>query len=67
MEILFFHKTKDEELSIGLQVCYKNQQGYYNKLGIITDSYEQNGVKLYIINTSFGSYAANELKLIKKE
>lgn len=65
MEILLFKKTADTDLHIGLKVCYKDQNGFYTKIGVITDTYEQDGITLYLINTSFGSYAANELKLIK--
>ena len=66
MEILLFKKTQDSDLHIGLKVCYKDLEGNYTKLGVITDTYEQDGVILYLINTSMGSYAANELKLIKE-
>lgn len=66
MEILLFHETTDNDLSEGLRICYKDTNGDYSKLGFITDHYEQDGIKLYLINTSFGSYSANELKLIKK-
>lgn len=65
MEILLFHKTTDNDLKKGLKVCYKNINGIYNKLGVITDVIELDGVKNYLINTSFGSYTADELKLIK--
>lgn len=65
MEILLDHKTDDSDLNPGMQVCYKNTDGFYNKLGFITDSYEQDGIKLYLINTAMGSYSADELKLIK--
>lgn len=66
MNILLFHQTKDSDLQKGLQVCYKDINGYYSKLGIITDTLEIDGVMNYIINTSFGSYTADELKLIKQ-
>jgi len=66
MEILLFHLTTDEDLTQGLQVCYKDINGAYSKLGVITDIYERDGVKNYLINTSFGAYCANELKLIKQ-
>ncbi len=66
MEILLFKKTADTDLSEGMEVCYKDINGSYSKLGIITDIVELNGVKNYIINTSFGSYTADELKLIKQ-
>lgn len=65
MEILLFKKTKDSDLKVGLQVCYPNQYGGYSKLGNITDIIEQDGVKLYLLNTSMGAYMAEELKLIK--
>jgi hypothetical protein len=67
MEILLLKETKDSDLHIGLKVCYKDINGNYSKLGVITDSYEQDGITLYLINTAMGSYAANELKLIKDE
>jgi len=67
MEILINKQTQDSDLNIGLQVCYKNLYGGWSKLGIITDIIEdKNGIKEYLINTSFGSYLADELKLIKK-
>lgn len=66
MEILLLHKTTDNDLTKGMKVCYKDTSGNYSKLGIITDSYTQDGIMLYLINTSFGAYAADELKLIKK-
>lgn len=67
MEILLFHLTTDDDLKEGLQVCYKDLNGNYSKLGIITDVYENAfGIKNYLINTSFGAYCADELKLIKK-
>lgn len=68
MEILLYKKTKDSDLSKGMQVCYKNLQGAYTQLGIITDIVTAEcGTKNYLINTSFGSYTADELKLIKKD
>ncbi|MDA3781153.1 MAG: hypothetical protein PF487_13150 [Bacteroidales bacterium] len=66
MEILLLKKTKDSDLKIGLQVCYKDLQGGYSKLGTITDTYVHLRFTHYIINTSFGAYLADELKLIKK-
>lgn len=65
MEILLFYKTTDDDLTKGLKVCYKDINGNYSKLGIITDAMEIDGVMNYIINTSFGAYTADELKLIK--
>jgi hypothetical protein len=65
MEILLNKLTIDNDLKIGMQVCYKDINGFYSKLGFITDFYEAYGIKNYIINTSFGAYHANELKLIK--
>jgi len=64
MEILLFKKTKDSDLKVGLQVCYQNLNGGYSKLGNITDIIEQDGVKLYLLNTAMGAYMAEELKLI---
>lgn len=65
MEILLFKKTTDEDLKIGMKICYKNTYGVYSKIGKITDTYISDGVTLYLINTSFGAYTADELKLIK--
>jgi hypothetical protein len=67
MEILINKQTQDIDLNIGMQVCYQNINGGWSKLGFITDIIEdRNGIKEYLINTSFGSYLANELKLIKQ-
>ena len=65
MEILLLKKTTDADMEIGQQVCYKDQNGSYTKLGIITDWIMIDGVMNFLINTSFGSYTADELKLIK--
>jgi ribosomal protein L35AE/L33A len=65
MEILLYKKTTDADLQIGQKICYKDQNGFYSKLGIITDWYFSQGVLNFLINTSFGSYTADELKLIK--
>ncbi len=65
MEILLNKKTTDKDLKMGLQVCYKDQNGIYSKLGVITDWVMREGVLNFLINTSFGSYTADELKLIK--
>lgn len=65
MKVKLFHKTTDSDLEKGMQVCYKDINGNYSKLGIITDAMEINGEMNYIINTSFGSYTADELKLIE--
>jgi len=65
MKILTFHKTTDSDLKQGLQVCYKNIDGVFNNLGVITDIItDKDGIKNYILNTSFGAYMADELKLI---
>lgn len=67
MNILINKKTKDADLKIGMQVCYCDISGAYSKLGVITDTYKDKGGFIeYIINTSFGSYLASELKLIEK-
>jgi hypothetical protein len=66
MKILLFKKTKDSDLRVGLQVCYKSINGNYGMLGVITDILETKPLKEYILNTSFGSYTADELKLIKE-
>lgn len=65
MEILLFKKTKDSDLKVGMKVCYSDLNGAYTNTGDITDIIEQDGVKLYLINTSMGAYMAEELKLIK--
>jgi hypothetical protein len=65
MEVLLFKKTKDSDLEIGQKICYKDQGGNYSKIGFITDWIMIDGVLNFIINTSFGSYTADELKLIK--
>ncbi len=65
MEILLFKKTTDFDLKTGLQVCYKDINGVYSKLGTITNIVTEKGCLLYILNTSFGAYTADELKLIK--
>ena len=64
-EVLIYKKTKDSDLSIGLEVCYKNIDGIYCNLGTITDIYQQDGVNLYALNTAMGSYMADELKLVR--
>lgn len=65
MKILLFKTTKDSDLRKGLQVCYKNLQGAFTQLGTITDIIEQDGVKLYLLNTAMGAYMADELKLVQ--
>ena len=65
MKILLFKKTTDDDLKIGLKVCYHDQNGVYSKFGKITDYYECDGVLNYLVNTSFGAYVAEELKLLK--
>lgn len=65
MEILLFKQTTDADLEIGQEICYKDQNGIYSKLGTITDWFFRDGVMNFLINTSFGSYTADELKLIK--
>ena len=65
MEILLMKETRDADLYKGLRVCYQDRAGLYSKLGTITDSIEQDGILNYLINTSFGAYTADELKLIK--
>ena len=65
MKILIFKKTKDSDLKIGLQVCYKDIDGAFTQLGVITDILtDKDGIKNYLINTSMGAYMAEELKLI---
>jgi hypothetical protein len=67
MKILLFKKTVDSDLAIGLRVCYQDLQGNYSKLGIVTDAIKIDNVCNYLLNTSFGSYTADELKLIQKK
>lgn len=72
MEILLNKVTTDADLKKGLQVCYQDQSGEFTKLGKITDIIPAAPEKgrpspEYILNTSFGSYTADELKLIKPE
>jgi len=65
MKILLNRLTKDSDLKKGLQVCYKDLDGVFNNLGVITDTVtDKDGIKNYILNTSFGAYTADELKLI---
>jgi hypothetical protein len=64
MTILLNKTTKDSDLSKGLQVCYQDLNGAFTKLGVITDTFQQDGITLYLINTAMGAYAASELKLI---
>lgn len=65
MEIFLMRETKDSDLYKDLKVCYKDQAEIFSKLGIITDIIEIDGIKNYLLNTAFGAYTANELKLIK--
>ncbi len=67
MKILLFKKTTDSDLFKGLQICYKDINGVYNKLGVITDVIDQMYPIQYLINTSMGAYHADELKLIDYE
>jgi len=65
MKILTFHQTTDSNLKTGLQVCYKDTNGAFTKLGVITDIItDKDGIKNYLINTAMGAYMAEELKLI---
>lgn len=66
MKILIYKNTQDSDLVIGQKVCYKDTNGVYAKLGTITDIYQDFGITHYILNTSFGSYLASELKLIEE-
>lgn len=65
MEVLLFKKTTDEDLQIGQEICYKDANGIYSKIGTVTDWIFKNGAMEFSINTSFGTYTADELKLIK--
>lgn len=65
MTILINKITKDSDLKQGLQVCYKDINGAFTQLGVITDILtDRDGIKNYLINTSMGAYMASELKLI---
>jgi len=65
MNILINKATKDSDLKTGLQVCYKDLNGAFTKLGVITDIItDKDGIKNYLINTAMGAYMADELKLI---
>jgi len=66
MEILLYKKTKDADLKIGTEVCYRDLYGAYRMVGKITDVITQDGVKLYIINNAMGAYMAEELKIVKR-
>lgn len=55
----------DKDLENKPRVCYQNIEGVYCKIGIITDIIIVDGFKNYLLNTSFGSYTANELRLLK--
>lgn len=65
MKILIYHNTTDSDLKTGLQVCYKDINGAFTNLGVITEILtDKDGIKNYLINTSMGAYMADELKLI---
>lgn len=64
MNILTNKQTSDDDLTVGQLVCYKNLDGVYCKLGTITDIIDRVPCKEYIIDNSFGSYTADELKLL---
>ena len=66
MNIMIYHRTTDKDLYKGLQVCYQDINGVFNRLGIITDAIDDNGILLYLIDTAMGSYVADELKLIEE-
>lgn len=66
MEILIYKKPTDQDLKKGQKVCYKNLDGVFCKIGKISDTYLDNGIMHYIINTSFGAYHADELRLVKE-
>lgn len=68
MKILLFKQTTDADLYKGLQVCYKDINGAFTKLGVITDYIiDKDGCTNYLINTAMGAYMADELKLIEVE
>jgi hypothetical protein len=64
MEILLYKIPQDADLKTGLQVCYKDTFGAFTKLGIITDTFPQDGFTMYLLNTAMGAYMADELRLI---
>jgi len=65
MKILIYHNTTDSDLKTGLQVCYKDINGAFTNLGVITEILtDKDGIKNYLINTAMGAYMAGELKLI---
>ncbi len=65
MEVLIFKIPTDKDLENKLKICYQDINGLFSKIGIITDIIMVDGFKNYLINTSFGSYTANELRLLK--
>lgn len=76
MKILLNKLTQDSDLKEGLQVCYQNTAGEFNKIGTITAIKTIDGVLNYIIegqptkfdlDTAMGAYMASELKLIAPE
>lgn len=67
VEIFLFHLTTDDDLFKGLEVCYKDTSGVYTKLGTIIKCDEKYTMKEYTLDSSFGTYAADELKLIKTQ
>lgn len=68
MTILINKTTKDSDLKEGLQVCYKDIDGAFTQLGVVTDILtDKDGIKNYLINTSMGAYMAEELKLIEPD
>lgn len=64
MNILAYHRTTDADLKVGLQVAYQDTDGGFTNIGTITDSFEQDGQTLYLIDTAIGAYLADELKLV---
>lgn len=66
MKILINHTTTDKDLSLGTKVCYKDQEGYYSKVGTIDMISANEGLKTYSIDTAIGNYKASEVKLIRE-
>ena len=64
MEIQLFKTTLDSDLDTYREVCYKNIDGVYCKIGTITDIFQSDGSTYYLLSNSIGSYLAGELKLI---
>ena len=67
MMVMLLLKTEDRHLKLNLRVCYKNTDGVYNKVGIISSTKILDGFIHYEIDNAMGLYLADELKLIMPE